>query len=190
MTLITKYMLSVGVFLWLLAGVHSLGTAEPIPNDSGVFIKDGRISASLNNAPLKEILRQIEAQEGIWFKFGKELTEERASARFTGLSREQAIDRLLAMISHSIIYDGEGKVVGVIILGSSGHTRHNAFSHAGGPKKVQPITHSHRISPATAPPDISHIKPLDPAGIPMRPTGNISANTKGISLVLKKASSD
>jgi len=183
-------MLSASVFFWLLAGVHSLGTAEPIHNDSGVFIKDGRISASLNNAPLQEILRQIEAQEGIWFKFGKELTEERVSVRFADLPREQAIDRLLASISHSIIYDGDGKVVGVIILGSSGHVRYNASSYDGGAKKVQAISHSHRMSPATAPPDISHIKPLDPAGIPMRPTGSISANTKGISTVLKKAISD
>ena len=187
MTLITKYMLSAGIFLCLLAGVPSLGTAEPIQNDSGIFIKDGRISASLRNAPLPDILRQIEAQEGIWFKFGIELKDERVSVRFADLPREQALERLLARISHSIIYDGAGKVVGVIILARSGHGRYNASSYNAGPRKVRTTSHYPKISRATAPSDNPDIKPLGPADIPMRPPGSISANTNGISTVLKKA---
>jgi len=183
-------MLSAGFFLWLLAGVHSLGTAEPIHSDSGLSIKDGRISASLRNAPLPDILRQIEDQEGIWFKFGTELKEERISVMFADLPREQALKRLLAKVSHSIIYDEKASVVGVIIMGKSGHGQYNASSYSGGPKKVQPITHSPKMSRATAPSNVSHVKPLDQADIPMRPPGSISPNTKGISTVLKKAISD
>jgi len=190
MSLITKYLLSAGVFFCLMAGVPSLGTAEPIHNDSGIFIKDGRISASLNDAPLPEILRKIEDQEGIWFKFGTELKDERVSVRFTDLPREQALKRLLAKVSHSIIYDEKASVIGVIIMGRSGHGQYKASSYSGGPKKVQPITHSPKMTRATAQSNVSHVKPLDQADIPMSPSGSISANTKGISTVLKKAISD
>ncbi|MBW2358728.1 MAG: hypothetical protein JRF21_08565 [Deltaproteobacteria bacterium] len=70
----------------------------------GVLIKHSRISADLKDIPLMELFIRIQEQCNVWFKCNESLLDEKVSVR---------------SMNHVFIYDENGKLAGVMILGKS-----------------------------------------------------------------------
>jgi hypothetical protein len=92
------------------------------------------LSARIREAPLREVIATIE-KRGIWFKLwfkGKEsVLNEKVSVRFKGLPLKKGMERILSTLNHCLVFDRNGVLSGVILLGkperrttrSSGRTR-------------------------------------------------------------------
>jgi hypothetical protein len=78
------------------------------------------ISAKIMEAPLRDIIATIE-KKGIWFKLwfkGKEsVLNEKVSVRFKGLPLKEGLERILSSLNHCLIFDHNGVLSGVILLG-------------------------------------------------------------------------
>jgi len=85
----------------------------------GVLIKHSRISADLKDIPLMELFIRIQEQCNVWFKCNESLLDEKVSVRFKDLALEDGIKRILSSMNHVFIYDENGKLAGVMILGKS-----------------------------------------------------------------------
>ena len=78
------------------------------------------LSAKIREAPLREVIATIE-KKGIWFKLwfeGKEsVLNEKVSIRFKGLPLKKGLERILSTLNHCLVFDHNGVVSGVILLG-------------------------------------------------------------------------
>ena len=78
------------------------------------------LSAKIREAPLREVIATIE-KKGIWFKLwfkGKEsVLNEKVSVRFKGLPLKEGLERILSTLNHSLVFDSNGILSGVILLG-------------------------------------------------------------------------
>ncbi len=75
-----------------------------------------RVSASINNAPLKQIIERIKVKKQLWVKGEHHLEGRDLSVEFEDLSLEKALKRILARVNHSFVYDRNGGISGVIIV--------------------------------------------------------------------------
>jgi hypothetical protein len=78
------------------------------------------LSAMIREAPLREVIAAIE-KKGIWFKLwfkGKEsVLNEKVSVRFKGLPLKEGLERILSTLNHCLVFDHNGVLSGVILLG-------------------------------------------------------------------------
>ncbi|MBW2034668.1 MAG: hypothetical protein JRI94_13985 [Deltaproteobacteria bacterium] len=95
--------------------------ARPVEKGShdGVLIKHSRISADLKDIPLMELLIRIQEQCNVWFKCNESLLDEKVSVRFKDLSLEDGMKRILSSMNHVFVFDANGRLAGVMILGKS-----------------------------------------------------------------------
>ena len=78
------------------------------------------LSARIREAPLREVIEAIE-KKGIWFKLwfkGKEsVLNEKVSVRFKSLPLKKGMERILSTLNHCLVFDHNGVLSGVILLG-------------------------------------------------------------------------
>jgi hypothetical protein len=98
-----------------------IDTGEGSSHYELLLIQDGTISANLEGVPLGEILQQIKNQSTIWYRGNEPLLEQKISVRFKDLPVEDGVKRILAPFNYSLMFDANGGLEGVILLGKS-HT--------------------------------------------------------------------
>ena len=89
-----------------------------------MFIKtSSTLSAKIERASLKGVIAKIKEEKVIWFKFwfksSEQLLNEQVSVRFKSLPLQDALERILSGLNHSLIFDKDGDLLGVILLGKS-----------------------------------------------------------------------
>jgi len=84
-----------------------------------LLIQADTISANLEGVPLGEILEQIKMQANICYRGNEPLLEQKVSVRFKYLPVEDGVKRILAPFNYSLVFDDNGGLAGVILLGKS-----------------------------------------------------------------------
>jgi len=79
------------------------------------FKKEG-ISAMIENASLKAVVKKIAKKEDIWIKGAKKLSDEIYSVEFEGESVREAFKRMLSSFNRCLFIDRKGALLGVIII--------------------------------------------------------------------------
>lgn len=79
---------------------------------------EGQImSAELRDVSLREILKKLKREKGIWFEGDESLLEEKVSIWFKDLPLQEGLRRILSCINHILVFDQDKRLVGVFILG-------------------------------------------------------------------------
>jgi hypothetical protein len=63
------------------------------------------LSARLRGIPLKIILEKLERERGIWFRGNTSLLDEAITVQFTDLPIEGGLNRILASMNYSLVFD-------------------------------------------------------------------------------------
>jgi hypothetical protein len=107
------------LILTLLMCLFFLGVFPPssaVGGDIDLTIEGGALSARLKGISLKIILEKLEKGRGIWFKGNSSLLEEEITVQFTDLPIEKGLQRILASVNYSLVFDGNERLVGVIVI--------------------------------------------------------------------------
>ncbi|MBL7174894.1 MAG: hypothetical protein ISS66_03610 [Desulfobacteraceae bacterium] len=102
--------------LFFLLSPPILAEAEKIE----LVFKNQTLSAKVREASLSSVIEKIKGKKGVWFKVwakGKKFLFEKFSVQFKGLSVQDGMRRILSGINHSMIFDKNGELLGVILLG-------------------------------------------------------------------------
>jgi len=92
-----------------------------VKTDIDLKLQNGLFSANLDRVPLKEIIKRLEAKKGIRFEGSDSLFEEKITVRFTNLSLENGLKRILSSMNYSLIFNRENQLQGVFIIAKNGH---------------------------------------------------------------------
>ena len=84
-------------------------------------LQNGLFSANLDRVPLKEIIKRLEAKKGIRFEGSDSLFEEKITVRFTNLSLENGLKKILSSMNYSLIFNRENQLLGVVIVAKTRH---------------------------------------------------------------------
>lgn len=79
------------------------------------FGKDG-LSATLEASSLKTVIERIAEKEAIWIKGSENLSDHTYSGEFVDVGIREAVVRMLEPFNCCYFYDGEGALVGIIIV--------------------------------------------------------------------------
>ena len=79
------------------------------------FGKDG-LSATLEASSLKTVIERIAEKEAIWIKGAENLSDHTYSGEFVDVGIREAVVRMLEPFNCCYFYDGEGDLVGIIIV--------------------------------------------------------------------------
>ena len=104
----------------LTACIFFLGVFSPVPaGDGGIDLRiEGEIlSARLGGVPFKIVLERLEREWGIWFRGDPSFLEEEVTVEFIELPLEQGLKRILSSVNHVLLFDGNGGVLGVVVIG-------------------------------------------------------------------------
>lgn len=97
-----------------------LNLSSAQPRSVELNLSNQTLSAKIKEAPLRDVIETME-KEGVWFKLwlkGKEsVLDERVSVTFTGLPVQQGLERILSTLNHCLVFDRNGRLSGVILLG-------------------------------------------------------------------------
>ena len=97
------------------------------------------LSAKIKEAPLSEVIVTIE-KKGIWFKLwfkGKEpVLNEKVSVRFKGLPIKKGLERILSTLNHCLVFDRNGVLSGVILLGKPERTTTRSTRRTRTPRRT------------------------------------------------------
>jgi hypothetical protein len=83
-------------------------------------LKGTKMTASIEKAPLGQILEMLVRKTGMWLNWRKSLYNEKISIQFTDMPLEKALARILSKINYAFIYNQNKRLVGLIILGKKG----------------------------------------------------------------------
>jgi len=135
--LLAAYLAVVGIVPHALAdqGIDSVGGSS---HQELLLIQDGTISANLEGVPLGEILQQIKDQSSIWYRVNESLLEQKISVRFEDLPVEDGVKRILAPFNYSLMFDANGGLSGMILLGRSHTDRDMAIQTTVTSKRSSP----------------------------------------------------
>lgn len=170
-----------GIFIVLFVISAHAEAKEPkvtrIPSDGEIRIADSIVSANLKRAPLQDVIREIKEQSKIWITGDESLLGEIISVQFNNLTLEKSIGRILINFNHSIVYDGQGEVVGLFVKGN----RHRRQTQARAQTNAQIQTQTHTKTRAQThapqkPPVRSEIMPADVSSRPFNPGYDSHAN--------------
>ncbi|MCP4109532.1 MAG: hypothetical protein GY749_29095 [Desulfobacteraceae bacterium] len=81
------------------------------------FNKEQLLSVHFDKVPLKLIFEKIGKEKGVWFGGDEAIFEEKISVQFKELSLEEGLKRILAFMNYSLMFDQDGKLNGVVIVG-------------------------------------------------------------------------
>jgi hypothetical protein len=84
--------------------------------DIDLTIKGEVLSARLAGIPLKAVLEKLERERGIWFKGNSSLLDETITVQFADLPIEEGLNRILASMNYSLVFDRNERLVGVIVV--------------------------------------------------------------------------
>jgi hypothetical protein len=118
-----------------------LGVFPPVlgaGRDIDLTIEGETLSAKFRKVPLKIILEKLERDKGIWFRGESSLLEEEVTVQFTGLPFEGGLKRILASTNHSLMYDGNERLIGVIVIGKGKADHDVSKGRAGTSKRTIP----------------------------------------------------
>lgn len=104
----------------LTLSISSPSTAWSAEGDMILRFRGRMFSAHIQGVPLGLILKKLEREKGIWFKGTSSLLDEKVTVQFTALSLEDAMKRILASTNYSLVFNRNGKLDGVVIIGSAG----------------------------------------------------------------------
>jgi hypothetical protein len=100
-------------------------------------------SATIKEAPLRAVIGEIKKEkEGIWFRIWlKESNvslDERVSVHFKGLPILDGLKRILSRMNYSLVFDNNGTLLGVFLLGKPARARGRARRRAVAPRTRTP----------------------------------------------------
>lgn len=101
------------------------------------------LSANIKEAPLRAVIGEIEKEkEGIWFRIwlkeSKVSLDEKVSVHFKHLPIRDGVKPILSTMNYSIIFDNNGRLLGVFLLGKPARARGRARRRAVAPRKRKP----------------------------------------------------
>lgn len=85
--------------------------------DIDLTVEGELLSARLNGVPLATILEKLERERGIWFRGDASFLGEAIQVEFTDLPFAEGLGRILASMNYSLIFDGNDRLAGVIVIG-------------------------------------------------------------------------
>jgi hypothetical protein len=85
-----------------------------------IRFKGAMITASIEDAPLGQILEMLVIEKGIWLKWKQSLYNEKISIQFKDMPLEKCLARLLSKMNYAFMYDHNKQLVGLTILGKKG----------------------------------------------------------------------
>jgi hypothetical protein len=135
--LLAAYLLVVNIVPHALAD-KIIDTDEERSHQELLLIQHGTISANLEGVPLGEILRQLRDQSTIWYRGNEPLLEQKVSVRFKDLPLEDGVKRILAPFNYSLMFDANGGLSGMILLGRSHTDRDMAIQTTVTSKRSSP----------------------------------------------------
>jgi len=145
----------------VLTGTFFLSIISAVPAREGVVdltVEGEVLSANLKEIPLKDILEKLEREKGIWFKGDKSVfADKRISVKFTGLSLEGGMKRILASMNYSLLFDKESRLIGVIVIGQS----RSVVQDFPPPGKSRAMSIDTKIIKNSPPPENPNAKPID-----------------------------
>jgi hypothetical protein len=111
--------------LWGLPGLWMEAQARAEENGAGhsrVDIKDGRISVSAKDIPLKLLCKDIENESGVRFRIQEaRLADNKLTIELKDLPLLKGIKRLLAHMNYMLTFDHRNKLSVVFIAGQAEH---------------------------------------------------------------------
>lgn len=82
---------------------------------NAVLVSRGRLTATLQQVPLKTVLQELQQQTGLKYTLPREEADRPISVAFTALPLRTGLSRILAHVNHAISFDANGMPVQVII---------------------------------------------------------------------------
>jgi len=79
-----------------------------------------KLSANLDGVSLRTVCEKISKEKGIWFRGGSSSVEQNVSVHFSDLPLEKALKRIVANTNHSLVFDKDETLLGVIIISHRG----------------------------------------------------------------------
>ncbi len=119
----------------------------------GLRFDGDMMSASLNQAPITNVLEEIKKKKGIWIKGAETVNEEKVSAHFKDLSLQKGLERIFSSLNYSFAFDHGGKLVGVFLMGRTSSERKPSYLRRPVPRRP-----SRRRKPYSPPKPPSHLK--------------------------------
>jgi hypothetical protein len=85
-----------------------------------IRFKGSKMTASIKEATLGQILEMLVRETGMWLNWRKSLYNEKISIQFRDMPLEKGLARILSKINYAFIYNQNKRLVGLIILGKKG----------------------------------------------------------------------
>jgi len=103
--------------------------------------KKRTLSANIRGATLSAVIEEIKKEKAVWFKLWfKEkdsLLREKISLRFDNLPIRRGLKRIFSNTNHSFVFDDQGNLVGVILLGKPERTPAGSSSRYRAPRRIR-----------------------------------------------------
>ena len=80
-------------------------------------------TASLDEAPLRNVFEKVQQETGIWFNAPESLLDERVSVQFENLSVQEGLKRILHTMNHSFLFDQDNNLIGAFVFGKANGIR-------------------------------------------------------------------
>ena len=103
----------VAVTVVMLAGISATASAR----NADIRFQNGKMSVNLKDTPLIDILSRLEKEKNIQFACNESLLETPISVAFKNLPLEEGLQRILAFLNYSLMFDRHRQVRGITIVG-------------------------------------------------------------------------
>jgi hypothetical protein len=148
--------------------------------EANLTINGEYVSADLKGVSLNAIFEALQREKGIWFKGNLSLLDEKISVQFTNHSLEDGMKRILSFMNYCLVFEGNGALVGAILIGKEKGGSSSVQYTAGVTKKPVPLRVKNKnVNPVRAN-DIDIVKAGPPIGIS---TGDIAQNLKNFKVI-------
>ena len=101
---------------------------------------DQTMSADIKEAALKNVMENIKHKKGIWIKGEHYLEDKAISVKFEDIPIKKGINRILSALNYSLMFDQDGELLGIFILG----TREKTMSRPSAASRRIPRRSSYR----------------------------------------------
>jgi hypothetical protein len=117
---------------------EGINSERGISHQELILIQDSAISANLEGVSLGEILQQIKTQTSICYRGTESLFKQKVSVQFRDLPLEDGVKRILAPFNYSLMFDADGGLAGMILLGRSYRDQDRAMQTTAITKRSSP----------------------------------------------------
>lgn len=100
--------------VFMLSKIPAFGATE----DWKLEFSNNEVAADIQDAPLIEILEEIQEKEGIEFLLDKGEFDRAITVKFGFLPLEEAIARIVGVLNHAIMFGADDKILKVTIIGT------------------------------------------------------------------------